>query len=48
MVVLAVIRSPTLPGREDRINYVAGKGTPEHFPEKWKPVFRRKCDKSKT
>jgi hypothetical protein len=19
----------------------------EHFPEKWEPVFRRKCDKSK-
>jgi hypothetical protein len=21
---------------------------PEHFPEKWEPFFRRKCDKSKT
>src|SRR5262245_11278619 len=23
-------------------------GRPEHFPEKWSPVFRRKCDHEKT
>jgi hypothetical protein len=33
-------------------NWAGGEGanlpTLEHFPEKWAPVFRRKCDKSKT
>jgi hypothetical protein len=28
-------------------HFVYSDGRPEHFPEKWAPVFRRKCEKIK-
>jgi len=33
-------------GAEALVNQqrIAHTGAPEHFPEKWTPVFRRKCD----
>jgi predicted N-acetyltransferase YhbS len=39
------LREDRLPA--DELSFVACRDGKEHFPEKWEPVFRRKCDKIK-